>query len=532
MGSDWHPRRHPHPHQHPDANNYAHRSLPSFAELTSSSTDSLLHRPRDAVPPPPPPSLPPPQQHHHHHHHHHHHQQPQPPLSHPLPPTPIDRPVSRSTPPDGLSSTDFANQPLVVDRAAFTPINHASPHVSPTNTRAPPAAPQHQRYSQSLPHTTAAPYSPPLSARPPQPLHDTAPSQPPTVNTRQDSAVAQHSYDHPKDTEHSVPSSVFSFSYVHPAIDSRRQSASRPVSHPIGPSAPHSPPGESRLNQSQPPPETGAAGLRTVHPPPQPALTQFALEPTRSPQQERGPAAAPNSDSGFRNPLPSPTLDQTNGSGRHQRYNVRFNTVYTSENMPPSQKPRNDPPPTAPPTAEPAEDHKSPSEQTVTPSVEPVTPSAIPPPQSPEEQPPPQQQNAPQLERCKGCQEPWRRPLPGEDQYRLSSPAQNMNDQLALTQDFIKRLENHAKFADEAYATWQRKHRWCVVQPTSPPATDAPAETRSKSEEGHSPTEAPASLVSTKRKSEIPHEASKYRKVNNFESQSNVTPPVRPTAPA
>jgi hypothetical protein len=498
MGSDWHPRRHPQPDPNHYSHSHSHRSLPSFAELTSSSTDSLLHRPRDSVPPRPPPS--------------------QPPL--PLPSHSLDPLPSRSTP------------PVATDRAAFTPINHASPHVSPTNTRAPPVAPQHQRYSHSLPHTTAAPYSPPLSSGPPQTLHDTAPSQPPTVNARQDSAVAHHPYDHCKDSEPSLPSSVFAFSYFHPAVGNRRPSASRPVSHPVGPSSPHSPPAESRSNQSQPPPETGAHGLRTVHPLPQPAATQPTAEPTRSPQQARGPPATANPDPAFRNPLPSPTLDQTNGSGRHQRYNVRFNTVYTSENMPPNQRPRNDPPPTAPPTAEPVEDHKSPSEQTVTPSVEPVTPSAIAPAQSPEEQPPPSQQNAPQLERCKGCQEPWRRPLPGEDQYRLSSPAQNMGEQLALTQDFIKRLENHAKFADEAYATWQRKHRWCVAQPTSPPATDAPTETRNKSEEQPSPTEAPAHPVSAKRKSEIPHEASKYRKVANFETQSNATPPVRPTAPA
>lgn len=409
---------------------------------------------------------------------------------------------------------------------------------SPTNTRAPPVAPQHQTYSHSLPHTTAAPYSPPPSSGPPSAPHDAALSQTPTVSARQDSAVAQQPYDHSKDAEPCLPSSVFAFSYFHPAVDRRRHSASRPVAHPVGPSSLHSPPGESRTNQSQPqpppPPETGPHGLRSVHPPAQPATTQFAPEPARSPPHMRGPLANTNSDAGFRNPLPSPTLDQTNTTGRHQRYNVRFNTVYTSENMPPSQKPRNDPPPTAPPTAEPSEGQKSPSEQTVRPSVEPVTPSAMAPVHSPEEQLPQQQQNAPQLERCKGCQEPWRRPLPGEDQYRLSSPAQNMGEQLALTQDFIKRLENHAKFADEAYATWRRKHQWCVApQPTSPPATEPPTETRSKVEQDASAAEPLAThTVSAKRKSDIPHEASKYRKVANFDSQSNATHTVRPTAPA
>ncbi|USP79866.1 hypothetical protein yc1106_07140 [Curvularia clavata] len=506
MGSEWHPRRHP----QPDQNHYTQRSLPSFAELTSSSTDSLLHRPRASVPPPPPP--------------------------HALPLNTLDRPASRSSPPKSISSAEFANPPVAPDRAAFTPINHASPHVSPTNTRAPPAVPQHQTYSHSLPHTTAAaPYSPPLSSGPLPALHDTAPSQTTSVNARQDSAIAQQPYDHPKDTEPSLPSSVLAFSYFHPPGGNRRQSTSRPASHPVGPSSPHSPPGETRTHQTQPPPETAAHGLRSLHPPAQSPGTQFPPEPTRSPPHTRGPPATTNTDSGFRNPLPSPTLDQTNGTGRHQRYNVRFNTVYTSENMPPNQKPRNDPPPTAPTPAEPTEEQKSPSEQTVRPSVEPVTPSAVPRAQSPEEQPLPPQQTVPQLERCKGCGEPWRRPLPGEDQFRQSSPARNMGEQLALTQDFIKRLENHAKFADEAELAWKRKHQWCVApqQPTSPPATEPPTETRNKSEESHSPVEAPAPQThSAKRKSEVPHEASKYRKVANFEPQSNATPPVRPTAPA
>jgi hypothetical protein len=518
MGSEWHLRRHP----QPDPNHhYTQRSLPSFAELTSSSTDSLLHRPRDSVPPPPL-SLPPPPP-------------PPPPQQHALPLNTVDRPASRSSPPKSISSAEFANPPVAPDRAAFTPINHASPHVSPTNTRAPPVVPQHQTYSHSLPHSTApAPYSPPLSSGPLPALHDAAaPSQTPTLNARQDSAVAQQSYDHLKDAEPTLPSSVFAFSYFHPAVSNRRQSTSRPVSHPVGPSSPHSPPSEPRTHHSQPPPETGAHGLRGVHPPAQSPSTHFAPEPTRSPPHPRGPPATTNSDPGFRNPLPSPTLDQTNGTGRHQRYNVRFNTVYTSENMPPNQKPRNDPPPTTvPPAAEAAEEEKSPSEQTVTPSVEPVTPSAMPRDQSPEDQPPPQQQAVSQLERCKGCGEPWRRPLPGEDQYRQSSPARNMGEQLALTQDLIKRLENHAKFADEAYLTWKRKHQWCQP-PTSPPATEPATETRNKSEEGHSPAEPAAPQTnSAKRKSEVPHEASKYRKVANFEPQSNATPPVRPTAPA
>jgi hypothetical protein len=91
MGSDWHPHRHP----QPDLNRLPQRTLPSFAELTSSS-DSVLHRPRDSVPPAPPAA------------------------------NTADRPVSQSTPPTTLTALDFANS---TQQASFTAINHTSPHV-------------------------------------------------------------------------------------------------------------------------------------------------------------------------------------------------------------------------------------------------------------------------------------------------------------------------------------------------------------------------------------------------------------------
>lgn len=398
---------------------------------------------------------------------------------------------------------------------------------SPTNTRVPPAAQDPQRFAHSLPQTTtAAPFTPPLSSGPSQSLHDTTPLQTPVATVRQDSAFSHLRYDASKETEPSLPSSVFAFSYFHPAVGSRRQSnTSRPISHPAGPSSPHSPPGESRSNQQ--PAEAGAPSVKR-------AATSQSLssgtppqaETATSPDQLRGP------DTGFRNPLPSPTSDHVNGSGRHQRYNVRFNTVYTSENMPPNQKPRHDPAPTAPMAAETNEEQSAASEQTITPSVEPATSPANSAPPSLDDQNSLDQQNEPKLERCKGCNEPWRRPLPGEEQYRLSSPAQNMGEQIKLTEDLIKRLENHTKFADEAYAAWQRRHRWC---PASPPSTDGnpPVDPPSKSAEEPSPTATPAQPVSAKRKSEIPHDASsKIRKIVSFDPPSNPTHPVRPTAPA
>jgi hypothetical protein len=398
----------------------------------------------------------------------------------------------------------------------------------------PPVAPEQQRYTHSAPQSSVAPFSPALTSGPSQSLQDTAPLQTSIASLRQDSAVAQYRVDNVKEAETTLPSSVFAFSYFHPAANSCRQSnTSRPISHPAGPSSPHSPASEPRSNQA--PPETGPHSLGRGHSQSLSSGTHVSVESARSPEHVAGPSAAANTDAGSKSTLLSPTLDQANGSNRHQRYNVRFNTVYTSENMPPNQKPRHDPPPTAPLTTEPNESQTPAQEPTVRLSVEPATPSITPAVLQPTEDQPQSQQrsNAPQLERCSGCKEAWKRPLPGEEQYRLSSPAQNRGDQVALTQDLITRLQNHAKMADEAYTSWQRKHRWCTETAPSPSATEVPVDSRSKSEEEPLRTDASTYTPSTnKRKSEVPHDPSKYRKVVSFDTQSNATPHIRPTAPA
>jgi hypothetical protein len=388
---------------------------------------------------------------------------------------------------------------------------------SPTNTRIPPLAPEHQRFSLSLPQATAASYSPAVSSSgSSRPLQDAAPSQPPpTVNVRQDSAISQHRFDNSKEAESSLPSAVLAFSYFHPVVGNGRQSNT----------SPHSPASEYRSNQA--PVETGTRNQNGATSPSLSSDAHTFAESSRSPEQARDA----NTDSGSRRPLPSPTLDQTTSTGRHQRYNVRFNTVYTSENMPPNQRPRPDPHPTAPVPVETPEEQPSP-EHTIKPSVEQAIlaiTTAAPPPMEDSAQ---LQQNTPQVERCKNCGVRWKRPLPGENQFRNSSPAQNIREQTRLTEDYIKRLENHTKYADEAYAHWVRQHQMCAATATSPPETEAAHKSRSRSVEDPSPPSPPTYPVSAKRKSEMPHEASKYRKVVTFDPPSNPTPPVRPTAPA
>jgi hypothetical protein len=406
---------------------------------------------------------------------------------------------------------------------------------SPTNTRVPPIAPEHQRYphSAALPQPSLAPFSPALTSGPSRSLQDTAPSsQPPLTSLRQDSAVA-HRIDNVKELESCLPSSVFAFSYFHPA-NSRQSNTSRPVAHPTGPSPPHSPASEARSNQT--PPEAGPQSLKHTHSQAVSPGPHISAESARSPEHVGGPSVASSAESGSKSTLSSPVSDQTNGTtgnNRHQRYNVRFNPVYTSENMPPNQRPRHDPPPVPPVATETNEPRTPAQEQTVRPSVEPAIVVAVS--QSIQDQPQQQQRGntGPQVERCPGCQEPWRRPLPAENMYRMSSPAQGFSDQVKMTEDFITRLTNHTKMADEAYENWRRKHRWCGTETaSSPPATEIRLESRSKSVEEPSRTDAPTPTSSVnKRKSDVPHDTSKHRKVT-FDTPSNGAQHIRPAAPA
>jgi hypothetical protein len=404
---------------------------------------------------------------------------------------------------------------------------------SPTNTRVPPIAPEHQRYPHAVPQTTLAPFSLALTSGPSRSLQDSAPSsQPPLPSLRQDSAVA-HRIDSVKEAASSLPSSVLAFSYFHPATLSARQSnhTSRPIAHPTGPSSPRSPASEPRSNQA--PLETGPQSLKRTHSQSLSSGPHVSAESARSPEHVGG-----FYESGSKHTLSSPISDQTNGSlgnNRHQRYNVRFNPVYTSENMPPNQRPRSDLLPTLPITTETNQPQTPAPEQTVRPSVEPAVTVPV---QSPHEQPQPQPRgdNGPKQERCAGCSEVWRRPLPGQPIYRVSSPARDMRDQVQMQENFITRLTNHTKMAEEAYANWLRKHRWCSTENApsapSPPATEVPAKSRSRSVEEPPRTDAHSQTSSVnKRKSDVPHDASKYRKVT-FDTPSNGTPHIHPAAPA
>jgi hypothetical protein len=447
------------------------------------------------------------------------------------------RPGSRSSPPSVSTTFPSANPSAVAERSSFTPINHASPHVryvtvpacgkradllsSPTNTKVATTPPEHHRHLQSSSQSTVAPFNPVLTCA------TTAPSQPPIGGPRQDSAISHHRFEGFKDPK-SIAPSEFSFSYSHPATNnSRPPNDPRTILHPPGPSSPHSPPSEPRSNQASQHSAPYSLGRRpsgSVS-----SVIHHPADPARSPEN--------SIDLAPRNIVSSPNQDSANTTAsRQQRYNVRFNTVYTSENMPPSQKARQEPPPAAHVPVETSEPQSPPGEQTVTPSVEPVT---TPIPQAAEEQsqhPPQQRSTDPPLQRCQGCGEAWRRPLPDLDRH--ASPAENMSEQFMLTQDLVTRLRSHTKKVEEAYSKWVWTHTRCPIPqetPLSPADTEILGDSYTTSTEDGTGTDVMTRKASAKRKSDIPPEDgqrdAKSRKVT-FDTPSIAPPRTRPSAPA
>ena len=232
--------------------------------------------------------------------------------------------------------------------------------------------------------------------------------------------------------------------------------------------------------------------------------------------------------------LPEQFFTQQNNFGtRQQRYNVRFATNYTSENMPSSQKPRNGSPspPIAPPvTAEPEQPTSSPvpaptSDETLAPSTKTNGSS-----RHSDAQPRPTREardrsdREPSVERCVGCNEAWRRPIPDMDQGPLA-PAENNADYMRLASNMIDRLRDQRKRADAAYEEWKWRHSHCY-RPASPHSTGSVDDAVRRTDLLPQSDGSANSQTMNKRKSEAPHEpqsASKQRRVTS----TSPAPPVR-----
>jgi hypothetical protein len=367
-------------------------------------------------------------------------------------------------------------------------------HGSRTTTKLPPIAVHDNNQSRQSLSQPAVPsfYSASTSqaSRSPQ---DAPRSLTPINSHRQDSAIFQHRTETAKEAQALGPlSDVVANSSLQSPDDSQRSISPRSNSYPTTPSSPQ----PSHQGQSRSGMQAQSRG-NSKH---------------RPSSNHKSPASGDNDHS---------TISNT----RQQRYNVRFNQIYTSDNMPPSQKPRNDPLAATPVSTEATEPQPKTPDRPVTPTA---MPSMVPGLPSLDEQSQTQQRaDDSSVERCKYCNEIWRRPLPDLDQYQSQGedvPAQTTHDIARNSMNLIARLRNIGTQADLAYDRWCYKHRFCVpppegMRPPSPPVTEPQGDLHSTSAHGPRRDSRITDMsVNNKRKSDQPHDNdrqinSKSRKV-------------------
>lgn len=363
-------------------------------------------------------------------------------------------------------------------------------------------------------------------------VHDASRS---TVQARQDSAIDQHRFDTANDAQLSKIN--LSHSHQSPKDDQFQPSPTLTSHQPAPPastsaSAPHQDDTFPRQVGTHPPTrqhsKSISSGASYFVPSPRPhdhSTERASLVDARNAIDSRpnitGPASLPEHSYGHQN---------SHGT-RQQRYNVRFAANYTSENMPPSQKSRNDPPtPTAVPAvvAEPEQPTSSPAPVTTT--------EELPAPTANGNSRPAESQTRttrdsrdrgerePSVERCLGCNEAWRRPIPDMDSNKLS-PAENNADYMRLASNMIERLRDQRKKADAAYDDWKWRHSHCY-RPTSPYSTGSVDDVSRRTEAISHREPSSNGNTTSKRKSEVahePHSASKQRRVTS----TSPAPPVR-----
>lgn len=448
-------RPHSHPHPHPHQHQHHQPSLPA---RTPFSVADLLSRPPDAayqhrtVAPAPRPS--------------------------------VQRTFSRSTPPPPPPLSAAADP-------AWTAVNHASPQVSPTTTQLAPIASDSHPANQLLPNFATL-SNPPLAPSEVSPTPNSAPRSLTPTSQRQDSAVYQQRIDTPKDALVLGLSSDAKPYHSHQSPNGSVDSTS-----PTSNSYPNTPLSPQSLNHV--PLHTGM-----YNQPKGPASTQHSTQ--RSPVM---------SEPELRSTKSTSSVDNTGASHTRQlRYNVRFNQAYTLDNMPPSQRPRNDhqPLPTVPST-ESAEPQPRTPERPITPTTAQAMSNNA---QQSEEQSPEQsRRDDPSVERCKHCNEVWKRPIPTVDQYSNRNeqlPARNNDDLARNSMDLIARLRNFGNQADAAYDRWCYRHRFCVPPPAEADSPSSPDEANSRrpqsgSEGGRRDSRIADIPGSNKRKSDVPHDS-------------------------
>ncbi|OSS44690.1 hypothetical protein B5807_10528 [Epicoccum nigrum] len=198
--------------------------------------------------------------------------------------------------------------------------------------------------------------------------------------------------------------------------------------------------------------------------------------------------------------LPEQSFTQQNNfDTRHQRYNVKFADNYVPENLLPSLKPSDGS--SSPPLLLPSISSVVPWETerlsrfsgTDVPALSSTLNAQPEATQIPQDR----SDREPSIERCVGCNEAWRRPIPDMDQDPLAPPVNNA-DYMRIASNMIDRLREQRKRADAAYEEWKWRHSHCY-RPVSPKSTGASQDIVIQS--GLLPDSTPK-----KRRAESPHE--------------------------
>jgi hypothetical protein len=467
MESDW--QRRGHPHDTAPAPSTVLPTLPSVAELIASSR-------------PAPASIPA----------YHHAASPLPPILSSTPHNPPPTAAANAPSPaeqSYLGAARYSSHARSVSRYQGV-VCGTRAHVpySPTNSATSATSASGERHF--YPPPTAAQGPTPGPSFEGYPCSEDPAHQASNSARRQDSAIAHHHYRIESSKEGPPlapppPSEPDAFySHRSPTI-SRPSTSPAPRSHHSSQSPAQVP---SNLHVSTRPEEHVTGSTATSH-------YQPALDP---------------SPKSLSSPLPQ---DHPNTSNtRQQRYNVRFATNYTSENMPSVQRPRPSPPlPATAPAVETTRPLPSPQSEHVAPTIDPLVRSILmgtnPHPDAQSQAESEAQES--KVERCPGCNEAWSRKPVHALEWGKQSPATSVHDLEKAQGDTVSRLRQLEKDNDEAFDLWKKKHSQCPVPPTAP--------SRNVTSNG----------LSNKRKSEGPHP---FRKVT-FDSHGPPAPLPQPSAP-
>lgn len=366
-------------------------------------------------------------------------------------------------------------------------------------------------------------------------LHDAAHST--VQQVRQDSAIDQHRFETGNDAQLSRPS--ISYSHQSPKEGQRLPSPTinshQPASFPsayASNSVPHRKESPSNLAgpQNSARAHSKSVSSGALYLAASPRTHEHSTERTVPVDIKNGADPRPNITGP--SSLPEQFFTQQNNFGtRQQRYNVRFAANYTSENMPPLQKPRNEPPtpPSAPAIVTEIEHSRSSPTPTST-TDESSAPLANGGSRSSDSHARvtrdarDHSDREPSVERCMGCNEAWRRPIPDMDQGPLV-PAENNADYMRLASSMIDRLRDQRKKADAAYEEWKWRHSRCY-RPMSPHSAGSVDDLARRSDPTAQTEASTNGSATNKRKSEHQHElhtASKQRRITS----TSPAPPAR-----